>query len=94
MRYRVFRFRLGRDSDSGWDSETCDNAVTEMIRSQLENILKVALLTCQGQGVMVDGFKLLVDNESRDIVYTIFKGVNAQSYKKYTLSELLNGDIY
>ena len=54
----IFRFRLEPDRTTPL---IVDNAFAELFRSQLDEMLKLIVLTCQGQRVRVDGFRFIND---------------------------------
>jgi hypothetical protein len=62
----IFRYPLQLESAS---NAIYPNAVTEMIRAQLQSLLNLVVPVAGGKEVKVDGFKLLRD---RDKVYDIF----------------------
>ncbi len=55
----AFRYKLDRD-----DRQLHRNALAELIRNQLRNLLDVVILTQGGKELKVDGFKLLSDRAS------------------------------
>jgi len=62
----VFRFRL---DPSRADPRGYDDALLELIRGQLADLLDAVQLTYRGQLVKVDGFRLLQDPDTQ---YEVF----------------------
>jgi hypothetical protein len=56
----IFRFSL----DPERHQPVLDGALAELMRSQLDELLKLVVLTYQGQRVRVDGFRFLSDAET------------------------------
>ena len=61
----VFRFRL----DPSGEAPVYDDALVELIRGQLADLLDAVVLTDHGRRVRVDGFRLLQEPETQ---YEIF----------------------
>ena len=62
----VFRFRL---EPADTDKAGYDDALLELVRGQLADLLDAVALTYHGQRVMVDGFRLLREPDKQ---YDIF----------------------
>jgi hypothetical protein len=58
----VFRFRLQAEEPN---VDSYDDPLLELVRGQLEDILRAVVLTCNGRRVQVDGFRLLRDLETQ-----------------------------
>ena len=54
----IFRFRLDMDNAT---PSILDDAFPELFRSQLDEMLKLVVLTWRGQRVRVDGFRFIND---------------------------------
>jgi hypothetical protein len=63
----IFRFSLDELPSTG---PLYEDAITEMVREQLEALLDVVELTSEGETIPVDGFRFLNDPAT---VYRIFR---------------------
>lgn len=62
----VFRFELNPAEQA---QRVYDDPMVEFVRSQLEDLLRTAVVTYKGKRVMVDGFRLLREPDEQ---YEIF----------------------
>ena len=65
-----YRFRYKLDPRKADEQKVYSDPLLELIRSQLERLLDLVVLTYQGEDVKVDGFKPLNDP---DKTYDIFR---------------------
>ena len=70
----VFRFRV----DPSGEEPVYDDALVELIRGQLADLLDAVVLTDHGRRVRVDGFRLLQEPETQ---YEIFPQ-SAEAHKE------------
>lgn len=61
----VWRFELNEEIDS---ISISSNPLEELIRSNIEEILRIVTLTCQSKAVVIDGFRFH-DNDNDYQIY-------------------------
>lgn len=66
-----YKFRYPLEPEKAGEQRVYSDPLLELIRSQLEQLLNLIVLTHQGEDVKVDGFKPLNNQEQ---TYDIFPG--------------------
>jgi hypothetical protein len=62
----VFRFHLDPDLQ---DPDAHPDPLVELVRGQLADLLRCAVLTCGGRRVRADGFRLLRDPDTQYVIF-------------------------